>query len=137
LTPAILSGYLHVAKHSGANMNYRLDHIALNCANLDEAVKYYETILGGKPTAERKAGDGNRFRFIELSGSAPIQLIESASETGINHYGFVADDLDKVVVELKAKNAEILREIRNKEGKLTTLFVKDCNGLKMEVRLPR
>ena len=113
-------------------MNYRLDHIALNCANLDESVKYYETILGGKPTAERKAGDGNRFRFIELSGSAPIQLIESANETGINHYGFVADDMDKVVAELKAKNAEILREIRDKDGKLTTLFVTDCNGLKME-----
>jgi len=64
-------------------------------------------------------------------------LIESANETGINHYGFVADDINKVVTELKAKNAEILREIRDKEGKLTTLFVKDCNGLKMEVRLPR
>lgn len=118
-------------------MNYRLDHIALNCTNLDETVKYYETILGGNPTAERKAGDGNRFRFIERSGLAPIQLIESANETGINHYGFVADDMEKVVAELKAKNAEILREIRDKEGKLTTLFVKDCNGLKMEVRLPR
>jgi len=118
-------------------MNYRLDHIALNCVNLDESVKYYETISGGKPTVEREAGDGNRFRFIELSGSTPIQLIESASETGINHYGFVADDMDKVVGELTAKNAEILREIRDKEGKLTTLFVKDCNGLKMEVRLPR
>ena len=118
-------------------MNYRLDHIALNCANLDESVKYYETILGGKPTPERKAGDGNRFRFIELSGSAPIQLIESASETGINHYGFVADDMDKVIAELITKNAAILREIRDKEGKLTTVFVKDCNGLKMEVRLRR
>ena len=137
MTPAILSGYLQIPKLLGKNMNYRLDHIALNCANLDESVKYYETILGGKPTAERKAGDGNRFRFIELSGSAPIQLIESAGETGINHYGFVAEDMDKVVIDLKAKNAEILREIRDQEGKLTTLFVKDCNGLKMEVRLPR
>jgi catechol 2,3-dioxygenase-like lactoylglutathione lyase family enzyme len=118
-------------------MHYRLDHIALNCANLDESVKYYETTLGGKPTAERKAGDGSRFRFIELSGSAPIQLIESAHETGINHYGFVADDMNKVITELKANNAEIIREIRDKEGNLTTLFVKDCNGLKMEVRLPR
>jgi catechol 2,3-dioxygenase-like lactoylglutathione lyase family enzyme len=118
-------------------MNYRLDHIALNCCNLDETVKYYETILGGKPTAERKAGDGNRFRFIELSGSAPIQLIESVAETGINHYGFVADDMDQVIAELKAKNAKILREIRDKDGKLTTVFVQDCNGLKMEVRQPR
>ena len=118
-------------------MNYRLDHIALNCANLDETVKYYETILGGKPTVERKAGDGSRFRFVEISGSTPLQLIESANETGINHYGFVADDMDQVVSEFKVKNAEILREIRDKDGKLTTLFVKDCNGLKMEVRLPR
>jgi catechol 2,3-dioxygenase-like lactoylglutathione lyase family enzyme len=118
-------------------MNYRLDHVALNCANLDDAVHYYETVLGGKATVERKAGDGNRFRFIELSGSAPIQLIESANETGINHYGFVADDMNQVIAELKGHNAEILREIRDKEGKLTTLFVKDCNGLKMEVRLPR
>ena len=118
-------------------MNYRLDHIALNCANLDDAVHYYETILGGKATAERKAGDGNRFRFIELSGAAPIQLIESANETGINHYGFVADDMDQAIAELKGNNVEILREIRDKDGKLTTLFVKDCNGLKMEVRLPR
>ncbi|MGZ8425031.1 MAG: VOC family protein [Candidatus Binatia bacterium] len=118
-------------------MNYRLDHIALNCKNLDAAVQYYENILGGKPTAERKAGDGNRFRFIELSGSAPIQLIESANESGLNHYGFVADDMDQAVAELKAKNAQIIREIRDKEGKLTTLFVQDCHGLKMEVRLPR
>ena len=118
-------------------MNYRLDHIALNCKNLDESVQYYEKVLGGKPTEERKAGDGNRFRFIELSGSAPIQLIESTDESGINHYGFVADDMDQAVAELKAKNAEIIREIRDKAGKLTTLFVKDCNGLKMEVRLPR
>jgi len=45
--------------------------------------------------------------------------------------------MDKVLAELSHKNAEVLREIRDKEGKLTTLFVKDCNGLKMEVRLPR
>jgi catechol 2,3-dioxygenase-like lactoylglutathione lyase family enzyme len=118
-------------------MNYRLDHIALNCNNLSEAVQYYEKFLGGKPTPQRKSGDGGSFCFIELGGSAPIQLIESANEKGINHYGFVADDIDQVAAELKAKNAEIIREIRSPDGKLTTLFVKDCNGLKMEVRLPR
>jgi len=131
------SGYFHLSRNLEEISNYRLDHVALNCANIDDAVHYYETVLGGKATVERKAGDGNRFRFIELSGSAPIQLIESANETGINHYGFVADDMNQVIAELKGHNAEILREIRDKEGKLTTLFVKDCNGLKMEVRLPR
>ena len=45
--------------------------------------------------------------------------------------------MDQVAAELRAKNAEIIREIRDPSGKLTTLFVKDGNGLKMEVRLPR
>jgi len=86
-------------------MNCCVDHLALNCKNLDEAVQYYENILRGKPTAERRAGDGNRFRFIERSGSAPIQLMESANESGINHYGIVADDMDQAGAVLKAKNA--------------------------------
>jgi hypothetical protein len=35
------------------------------------------------------------------------------------------------------KLKQIIREIRDPAGKLTLLFVKDCNGLKMAVRLPR
>ena len=118
-------------------MNYRLDHIALNCKDLDDSVCFYEKHFGGTPTSSRKGGDGRSFCFVNISGSAPIQLIESPDETGINHYGFVADDIDQVVAELRAKNAEILREIRDGNGRLTTIFVKDANGLKMEVRLPR
>lgn len=118
-------------------MNYRLDHIALNCKDLNDAVSYYEKYFGGKPTALRKGGDGRNFCFVDISGAAAIQLIESPSETGINHYGFIADDIDQVAVDLRAKGAEIIREIRDPAGKLTTLFVKDGNGLKMEVRLPR
>lgn len=118
-------------------MNYRLDHIALNCRNLADSVRYYEQYFGGSATTPRKAGDGHSFCFINISGAAAIQLIESDGEPGINHYGFIADDIDAVAAELRAKNAEILREIRAPDGKLTTLFVKDGNGLKMEVRLPR
>jgi catechol 2,3-dioxygenase-like lactoylglutathione lyase family enzyme len=118
-------------------MNYKLDHIALNCKSLTESVKYYENHFGGKATPIRKAGDGQSFCLVNISGAAAIQLIESVSNTGINHYGFVTEDVEQVAKELRGKNAEILREIRDADGKLTTLFVKDCNGLKMEVRLPR
>lgn len=74
---------------------------------------------------------------MNISASAPIQLIESPDESGINHYGFVTDDVDQVAAELRAKNGEILREIRDGSGKLTTIFVKDANGLKMAGRWPR
>jgi catechol 2,3-dioxygenase-like lactoylglutathione lyase family enzyme len=66
-------------------MNYKLDHIALNCKDLGESVKYYENHFGGKATPIRKVGDGQSFCFVNISGAAAIQLIESASDTGINH----------------------------------------------------
>ena len=118
-------------------MNYCRDPIALNCKDLQESVSFYEKHFGGTPTASRKGGDGRSFCFVNINGSTSIQLIESPSESGINHYGFVADDMDQVAADLKTKNAEIIREIRDGNGKLATLFVKDANGLKMEVRLPR
>ena len=52
-------------------------------------------------------------------------MIESQTESGINHYGFVADDVNEVVTELSAKDADIVREIRDADSRLTTLFVWD------------
>jgi catechol 2,3-dioxygenase-like lactoylglutathione lyase family enzyme len=118
-------------------VDYRLDHIALDCKDLSESVRYYEKYFGASATPTRKGGDGRNFCFVNISGAAAIQLIETGADSGINHYGFVAGDIEQVANELRAKNAEIIREIRSPDGKLTTLFVKDCNGLKMEVRLPR
>ena len=118
-------------------MNYKLDHIALNCKDLAESVRYYENHFSGQSTPIRKAGDGQSFCFVNISGAAAIQLIESASDTGINHYGFVTDDVEQVAKNLRENNAEILREIRDANGKLTTLFVKDYSVFKMAVRLPR
>ncbi|MGE5217080.1 MAG: VOC family protein [Chloroflexota bacterium] len=118
-------------------MNCRKDHVTLNCKSLEEAARFYETHFGGKATAMRQGGDGRKFCFVDIGGAAAIQPIESPSESGINHYGFVADDMDQMVTELRAKKADIIREIRDANGKVTTLFVDDNNGLKMEIRLPR
>jgi len=54
---------------------------------------------------------------------------------GINH-GFVADDIEQVATELRGKTTELIREIRGPRWKIDDEFVKHCNGLKMEVRLP-
>jgi hypothetical protein len=42
-----------------------------------------------------------------------------------------------VCQEFKEKGAAVLRENRDGTGKLTTIFVKDPNGLEMEIRGPR
>jgi predicted enzyme related to lactoylglutathione lyase len=62
--------------------------------------------------------------------------MESAGPVGVHHYGYVTDDIEQVAKEFKEKGADILRENRDGE-RLTTIFVKDPNGLELEIRSPR
>jgi catechol 2,3-dioxygenase-like lactoylglutathione lyase family enzyme len=62
--------------------------------------------------------------------------MESSGQAGVHHYGYVTDDIDQVAKEFKDKGAEILRENRD-GGRLTTIFVRDPNGLELEIRAPR
>ena len=118
-------------------MNYRLEHVAIYCRDLTESIKFYERFFGGSPTAIRKGTAGYGFCFMKIDGAPSIQLMESAGEIGVHHYGFVTDDVERVAEEFKEKGAQIVRENRDDSGKLTTIFVKDPNGLQMEIRTPR
>ncbi|MGN6734957.1 MAG: VOC family protein, partial [Candidatus Binatia bacterium] len=53
------------------------------------------------------------------------------------HYGYVTDAIDQVASDFKQKGGTILRENRDDSGRLTTIFVKDPNGLELEIRSPR
>jgi catechol 2,3-dioxygenase-like lactoylglutathione lyase family enzyme len=118
-------------------MKFQLEHVAIHCKDLNESIKFYEKYYGGKPTAIRKGAAGYGFCFVVIDGVPAIQLMESAGETGVHHYGFVSDNVEQVATEFKEKGAEIVRENRDPSGKLTTIFVKDPNGLEMEIRSPR
>ena len=74
---------------------------------------------------------------MRIAGSPAIQLMESATGVGVHHYGFITDDVDQVRQEFQGKGPTILRENRDGAGKLTTILVKDPNGLEMEIRGPR
>ena len=86
-------------------MNYKLDHIALRSRVLSESISYY-SILAENSSAIRTTGDGHNFCFINISGAAAIQLVESQTESGINHYGFVTDDMNEVVTEIAQRMAK-------------------------------
>jgi catechol 2,3-dioxygenase-like lactoylglutathione lyase family enzyme len=124
-------------RNEGEVMNYRLEHVAIYCRDLNESIKFYERFFGGSPTAIRKGAAGYGFCFMKIDGAPSIQLMESAGEIGVHHYGFVTDDVERVAEEFKEKGAQIVRENRDDSGKLTTIFVKDPNGLQMEIRTPR
>jgi catechol 2,3-dioxygenase-like lactoylglutathione lyase family enzyme len=118
-------------------VNYRLEHVAIYCRDIHESIKFYEKYFGGQPTAIRKGAAGYGFCFMKIAGAPSIQLMESPESVGVHHYGFVTDDVEQVARDFREKGAEIVRENRDPSGKLTTIFVKDPNGLEMEIRAPR
>ena len=118
-------------------MSFQLEHVAIYCKDIQEAIRYYEKFFGGHATPIRKGSAGYGFCFVRIAGSPSIQLMESAERTGVHHYGYVADDVAQVARDLEAKGAQILRQNHDAEGKLTTIFVQDPNGLEIEIRSPR
>jgi catechol 2,3-dioxygenase-like lactoylglutathione lyase family enzyme len=118
-------------------MKYQLEHVAIYCKDINESIRFYETFLDGSPTAIRKGAAGYAFCFMKIDGAPSIQLMESPGQLGVHHYGLVTENIDQVANEFRMKGAQIVRENRDSSGRLTTLFVKDPNGLEMEIRSPR
>ncbi len=118
-------------------MNYQLEHVAIYTKDVGASIKFYEKFFGGHATPIRRGAAGYGFCFVRIAGAPSIQLMESATEVGVHHYGYVTDDVEQVAKEFREKGAEILRENRDGAGKLTTIFVKDPNGLELEIRAPR
>jgi catechol 2,3-dioxygenase-like lactoylglutathione lyase family enzyme len=118
-------------------MNYQLEHVAIYTKDVQGSIRFYEKFFGGQATPIRRGAAGYGFCFVRIAGAPSIQLMESASEVGVHHYGYVTNDIEQVATEFREKGAEILRENRDDTGKLTTIFVKDPNGLELEIRSPR
>jgi predicted enzyme related to lactoylglutathione lyase len=118
-------------------MDFQLEHVAIYTKDIGQSIKFYEKFFGGQATPIRTGSAGYGFCFVRIAGAPSIQLMESAGQVGVHHYGYVTDDIDRAAKEFKEKGAEILRENRDDLGRLTTIFVKDPNGLEMEIRSPR
>src|SRR6266542_2162721 len=118
-------------------MNYQLEHVAIYIKDVDALIKFYEKFFGGHVILIRRGAAGYGFCFVRIAKAPSIQLIKSATEVGVHHYGYVTDDVEQVAKEFREKGEEILRENRDDTGKLTTIFVKDPNGLELEIRAPR
>jgi predicted enzyme related to lactoylglutathione lyase len=118
-------------------MNYRLEHVAIQCKDLKTSIDFYQKLFGGTPTDVRMGSAGYAFCFIRINGEAAIQLMESKDQTGVHHYGFVTDNIEQAVKDFKERGGKILRENHDAKGQLTTLFLQDPNGLEVEVRTPR
>ena len=97
-------------------MEYTFHHIHLRCEDLEAAIDFYKSVLGGNIT-EKAGARGLTFVRMDVGG-ANIFLspkfgdidVESTSGNprwGVYHLAFLVDDIDAAVEELQAKGAEL------------------------------
>lgn len=80
-------------------MNDKLDHIALRGKVLSESISYYRILAENLGYSHGRRWSQFLFYQHQRRGGDPV-VVESQTESGINHYGFVADDMNKVVAEI-------------------------------------
>lgn len=89
----------------------KLRHVAINCENLDESAKFYAEAFEMEEVG--RVGDMERAGAVYLSdGVMNIALIKitdpdfpNYKPDGLNHIGFVVDDVDKAVERVTALGA--------------------------------
>jgi len=130
----------------------KLHHIGVVVRDIDQAIKYYESLgigpfkfmsipgevteqtVYGKPTDFVLKGAVAKMGTVEIEliqpvENAPIQVdfLESRGE-GINHVGFKVDDVDKVRAEMVNKGFNAIQDRRRTSGIVTAYFDTDRVG---------
>lgn len=97
-----------------------IEHIGIAVKNLQEAIKYYEEVLGLKCYAIEEVTDQKvRTAFFQV-GQTKLELLEATSEEspiakfiekkgeGIHHLAFAVDGLKDVLGEVEAKGVQLI-----------------------------
>ena len=131
----------------------RIDHVGIAVADIAEAKKVYEDLLGLKLAREEVVTDqGVRTYFYPIAG-VKLELLESTMPdgpiarhverrgAGLQHLAVEVEDIEAAIRELKAKGVRMLDETpRNGVENTRIAFVhpKDTHGVLLElVELPR
>ena len=104
-------------------MNYKLDHIALRSKVLSEAISYYSILAENLRRSARPA-----MVTISVLSTSAARRRSSWSSPKPNPASTTmlrCRRHEQSRHPTRAKDAEILREIRDADSRLTTLFVRD------------
>ena len=116
-----------------------LEHVNMSVADLDRSIGFYEQLLGlqvrwrgttasGEPAAHIGAG-GQYLALFEVGGDrAPEPAYE---RPGLNHFGWVVDDLEAARQRLAALNVRPHYEADYEPGR--RLYFYDLDGLEVEL----
>lgn len=127
-----------------------VDHIGIAVPNLEEALKFYEDVLGFKCSGTEVVEDQKvRVAFLPV-GDTELELLESTSEDGpiakfidknggrggIQHIALRVDSIEDAIEEIKSKGYKMIDEKpRYGAGNASIAFChpKSTNGILLEL----
>ena len=100
----------------------RVDHVGIAVKDLDESVKFYESLgfkaSGYEVVAEQKVkvaflpcGDSELELLESTEPDGPIARFIEKNGPGIQHIAIRVDDIDKALEELKAKEVRLIDQV--------------------------
>ena len=100
----------------------KVDHIGIAVKSIDEALKFYEDVLGIKCVSQEIVEEQKvKVAFLPI-GDTEVELLESTDEDGpvakfiekkgegIQHIAYKVDDIELAIEELKAKGIRMIDE---------------------------
>jgi len=126
----------------------KLHHIALTVNDIDATIKWYQDIFGFQVIRRHKKRS-SEIAHITLD-DIRIELFDYGQETkplpeyrqalfsdlkviGVKHFCLEATDLEKTVEDLRSQGVEIVTEIDTAGFGGKYVFIKDCNGVLIEL----
>ena len=113
---------------------YRFDHIHLYTADPEATASWFATMFGaeirratvdGKPRVDLKVGGADIF-LLHVKDVA-------LGKNSLDHFGFIVDDVDAAIAELRAKGAKVTMEPNTIRPGTRISFVESPEGVRIEV----
>ena len=106
----------------GGIMVNKVDHIGIAVKNLNEALNFYENILGLKSAGTETVEEQKvNVAFLPI-GDTEVELLESTEEDGpiaryiakngegVQHIAYKVDDIEKAIAEMKENGIRMIDE---------------------------
>lgn len=122
----------------------QFSYTGIGVRDLDRSVKFYTEHLGIKFIGRYKIKETNG-ETAELKSDGSDQMLElnwysdrTEYKNGdeVDHLAFEVEDVDSVLVELRAQGFEVAMEPFD-EGRSRLAFIKDPDGIWIELQSPR
>ena len=117
-----------------------LEHINMTVSDLDRSIYFYTTLLGlklrwrreaGEDTAAAHVGDDRHYLALFQAGSGASPARSDYEAVGLNHFGFVVDDLDEARDRLVDLGISAHSEANYDPGR--RLYFLDPDGIEVEL----